>query len=571
MERPAHGNDMLGKHFVKIGLVLSLHVLVSPFALSQTSRGQTDEQERKDRLKLPSVAVPTTRPILDAPLNPAKYFVGPSDVIAVSIWAPEPLYLSLIVSPEGKLVIPTVAEVHVAGLTLAEARKKIIAEIGKKYLSSDATVTLLQPREIYVSVSGNVRVPGSYTLYGSDRVEKAILEASKEAPQVVAPETEHQKLQQAETERKLKRASKRNIILKHRDGTAGRVDLQKFHATQDDRWNPYLKEGDEVFIPLADNPARVIGVYGAVNQPDRYEFADGDSFLGAIHLAYGFKASAIMDSVELTRYDEAQTELKTTKINAKAILDGRSPDIPLQPGDRIIVKAREEFREDYRVTVEGEVRYPGTYPITRNTTRLSEVLERAGGATPFAALTSAIIIRKSMEPEDISRERLMSIRGNVLREDTLSIVPETEIRMVQGEYVETDFEKLLRQRDSTQDVVLQPEDRVVIPSVKKTVYVFGQVVAPTHVPLVPGEDVAYYVKKAGGFTDRARTGDVVIIKRATRQWLAPSETTIEDGDYIWAPKAPDRPFSYYLAIIGQTASIISGALTIVLLVLQLQK
>lgn len=559
-----HWTSLIRKLLIGVTLFFAIE------ARAQEFKKNAETLDKKLQQTFPtSTQLTLPRAILDAPVDPNKYSVGPSDVFAVDMWAGTLLSLMIPVTPEGTLIIPTVGEIQVADLTLAEAKKKVQAEIRKKYSTGQPTVTLYSPRPLSVRVSGDVRVPGSYTLYGSDRVEKAILEASKEEmPKAVASQTEQQRIEQIETERRLQRASKRNIVVKHRDGTVDRVDLQKFYATRDHRLNPYLKEGDEVFVPLAENPKRVIGVYGAVHQADRYEFVDGDSFLGAIRLAYGFKASAIMDSVELTRYDEAQTELMTTKVDARAILEGRLADIPLQPGDRIIVKAKEEYREDYRVTVEGEVHYPGTYPITRNSTRLSEVLERAGGVTPYAALTSAIIIRKSMG--DISRERLMSLRGNVQREDTLSMILETEVRMLQGEYVQTDFEKLIRQRDSTQDVVLQPEDRVVIPSVKKTVYVFGQVVAPTHVPLAPGEDVAYYVKKAGGFTDRARTGDVVIIKRVTRQWLAPSETTIEDGDYVWVPKVPEHPFTYYLSIVSQTASIIAGALTIVLLFLQLQ-
>ncbi|MBF8248417.1 MAG: Periplasmic polysaccharide export protein, partial [Bacteroidetes bacterium] len=82
--------------------------------------------------------------------------------------------------------------------------------------------------------------------------------------------------------------------------------------------------------------------------------------------------------------------------------------------------------------------------------------------------------------------------------------------------------------------------------------------------------VGYYVSRAGGYTDYARSGDVMIIKRNTRQWLKPGETQIEDGDYIWVPKVSDRPFSYYLGVVSQTASIITGALTIVLLILQLK-
>lgn len=94
---------------------------------------------------------------------------------------------------------------------------------------------------------------------------------------------------------------------------------------------------------------------------------------------------------------------------------------------------------------------------------------------------------------------------------------------------------------------------------------------PGHVPYVEGEDFEYYVRKAGGLTERARAGDLKIIKAGTRQWLSPKETAIEEGDYVWVPKEPERPFSYYMNIIGQTASIVSVAVSIVLLVIQSKK
>jgi hypothetical protein len=103
------------------------------------------------------------------------------------------------------------------------------------------------------------------------------------------------------------------------------------------------------------------------------------------------------------------------------------------------------------------------------------------------------------------------------------------------------------------------------------VYVFGQVVTNGYIPFVAGEGLEYYVKKAGGYIERARTGDVKIVKARTRQWLAPDETIIEAGDYIWVPRVIERSFGYYMGIIGQTAAIVSVAVSIVLLGIQINK
>jgi hypothetical protein len=139
------------------------------------------------------------------------------------------------------------------------------------------------------------------------------------------------------------------------------------------------------------------------------------------------------------------------------------------------------------------------------------------------------------------------------------------------EVVDADFEAIFLKHDSTQDVVLRSQDTVIVPSVRNTVYVFGQVVEPGGIAYVPGKSADYYVEKAKGYTDYAKTGDVVVIKRRSRQWFPPSDTKVEEGDYIWVPREIHHDASYWLTIIGQSASIISVALSTILLVIQLSK
>ena len=538
--------------------------------LAQETKKFPDLLEQRDRTNTQQTQpVPTNLPALDAPVNPAIYVVGPSDVFAVSIWTSPPVTMTAAVTPEGTLIVPTVGEVRVAGLSLADAKKKLLAEIRKRYITGEPTVTLSIPRPIIVRVSGNVRNKGMYSLIGSDRVERAIQEANRSVA-ASSPQTVEQTKLLADIERSVRSASTRNIEVRHRDGTVTYVDLQKYYATRDDRSNPYLIEGDEIYVPQSEVPKKSIGVYGAFLQPGRFEFVEGDRFLDAVKLAHGFKPMAIVDSVDFSRFDDTQTNLVTRVVNAAAVLKGESENFVLQPGDRLVVRERPELRGDFRVNVEGEVLYPATYPITRDHTRISEVLRLAGGVTPFAALKSALVVRKATGTRDITREQLFSMRGNVVREDSTYVQLEDALRM-EGENVSVDFEKLLLQRDSTQDIILCSEDRIVIPSIQRTVYVYGQVANPSHVPFISGKSVDYYVRLAGGYTDFARSGDVVVIKSSTRQWLAPGETSIEAGDYVWVPKERDRDLSYYFNIVTQASAIITGTLTVILLYIQITK
>lgn len=176
-------------------------------------------------------------------------------------------------------------------------------------------------------------------------------------------------------------------------------------------------------------------------------------------------------------------------------------------------------------------------------------------------------MRRSILPEEVQDERLVSLRGGAPIEDSAYYHLETELR-IKKEIVNVDFEKLFLHKDSTQDVFLLSEDKIIIPSIRRTIYVFGQVVLTGHIPLEEGKGLEYYITKAGGYTERARKGDVKIVKEKTKQWLAPDETTIEEGDYIWVPKEHERSFAYYMSITSQAASVLSVVIGVAVIILQ---
>jgi polysaccharide biosynthesis/export protein len=547
--------------YVAIGVLVVLTASPLP---SQSRRqgfeaGVFDEQE-KSAITNRSLPAQPSAVALESIIDPAHYFVGPSDIFSLNVWVSPALNLLLTVTPEGTLIIPTVGELKIADLTLAEAKAKVVAEIRTKYRIGEVTLTLVAPRPIVVIVTGNVLNPGSFVMKSVDRVDKVIEQAN--VPQKT------QAL--AESQFSSTMMSKRNITIAHKDGSISRVDIVKYFATKEGRWNPYLREGDIIVVPWNDFTKNVIGIYGEVVSPGRYEFVEGDSVKDLLRIAHGFTSSAIQDSLEFSRLSMDGSALTRTVLSGGAIFKGEQHDIALQPGDRLVVRSRPDMRADYRITVSGEVAYPGTYPLTKNHTKLSEVIRQAGGFTTYASVKNAELLRRSIGTAGIDLERLESLRGGVPPEDSAYYYLETNLR-IQKEVVNVDFDKLFVDGDSSQDVIVQTDDYVVVPSINRTIYVFGQVVSPGHIPYAEGMDPNYYIRKAGGFTDRAREGDVKIVKSRTRQWLSPGETTVEQGDYVWVPKVPDRSFGYYMNIVGQTASIVSVAVSIVLLVIQVNK
>lgn len=289
-----------------------------------------------------------------------------------------------------------------------------------------------------------------------------------------------------------------------------------------------------------------------------------------ILIARGCSPLADSSQVMISRMDAEGNSMQTISVDMKSIVAGTSPDVPLQRGDRIVVRGKVELRRDYKVSVTGEVLYPGKYPITKDSTKLTDIIKAAGGFTDFASFSLSKVFRRSISQEEISSDRLESARGGITAEDSAYFYLETNVRL-NRELVVVDFASLFSGYDKSRDIYLRDGDQIVIASEQRTIYVFGQVVHPGHITYVNGKGYDFYVSLAGGFTEYARPGDTRIIKANTKQWLKPDETIIEEGDYVWVPKEPYRPFGFYIQLYGEVFGILGTVATLAVLVVQLKK
>lgn len=502
---------------------------------------------------------------MDSPVNPEEYLVGPGDVLSINIWSSSPKEHVLTITPEASLLIPSVGALDVKGLTLTKVKERISGRISHFYSNSEITITLLSPRKVVVRITGNVVNEGTYEMYSVQRVSQLIAQAN-------LPRTGQATSKQFEEDLRvaIKGSSDRSIVLKRRDGGTHRVDLVKYEFTGDGKLDPYLSEGDVVFIPERQPIAKSIGVFGGVVRSWTFEYAEGDSLTHLVQMAFGLKPRADTLHAYLTRLSFTGTSMETLSVNLKSLLDGSSPDVALRPGDRLVITGgQRDDRQNYIAVVEGEVNQPGQYPITKNSTRLSDVIRAAGGFTPEAFLKGATVVRARVSqqatPEEVEDEQLRSARSSLDLQDSSYYLVETALRM-KGEGVAVDFEELFVRGDSAHDVILRPYDTIKIPRKTNTIYVFGQVLSPGHISYVEGKNVSYYIDKAGGVTNDARGSDTKVIKGSTRTWLAPGETTLEDGDFIWVPREVHYPFSHYISIYAQVAAIVGTIATVALLI-----
>lgn len=499
---------------------------------------------------------------MDGPVDPNEYHVGPGDVIGVNIWSASPVEHQLTIGPEGVLLIPSVGAIDLRGKTLKQAKDDIASATTKKYPKAEISVTLLSPRKVSVQISGMVINEGMFELYSVQRVDQLIEEANKLPSTAIT-----KKFYDVDLQWQRRNATQRYITVRRRDGTVIRADLVCYYLHGDGRWNPYLMEGDKVFLaPRTDEDNR-IGVFGGVLRNGSVEYVRGDSLTDLIALGLDFKPNARTDAAILTRLSPDGNHMDSMGVDLLAIRDGRAPNVALNPGDRLVVPEERDPRTGNACSVDGEVVHPGTYPITRSTTRLSDVIRAAGGITPGANLKAAVLLRARISPlelpEEYDQERMRSMRTALGGEDSVYYLTETALRL-KGEVVTVDFGKLLVEGDSTQDVIIRNYDRIIIPSRTKTIYVFGQVIRPGHIEYSENASLGYYIDKAGGYTAEAREGDVMVIKAGSRVWLAPDETTIEDGDYIWVPKEVHYPFGYYLTTVAQFATVLAALASVII-------
>ncbi|MDP1676906.1 MAG: SLBB domain-containing protein [Bacteroidota bacterium] len=534
-------------NFKRIVLIIPLLICLTIVSFSQLR--ERDEESKslsqKSQQQQQQMISSSLSVIMDGPVDPKEYIVGPGDIFAVSIWAAVPLNFQVPVTPEGSVIIPTVNEVAISGLTLDDAKKLVMNEIKKKYLSGNASFTLFSPRTFVVTVKGAIKEEGKRYIQATQRVDMVVNFRKDDRENIDTT------------------IAQRNIVLEHKDGSRYNVDIEKYYATKKTEYNPLLRDGDVIIIPQKAIKSNFIAVYGAVNKQGLFEFADGDSLVGMLAIARGLSKIADSSKVVITRYIN-ETTPEYIKIDLRKIIDRSYTDISLKRGDQIVVYEQYIQQRSTNVSVTGEVIYPGTYPISKDSTFLSEIIRLAGGVTKYASLKNSQLYRRSVNSADIEIERLESGRGGITPEDSAYYYLETDIR-INRELVVSDFTELIEKNNSSKDVLLRDGDEIHISSKKKTVYVFGQVVNPGHILFTPNKNIDYYISLAGGVTVDARS-DIKVIKAATRQWLDPNKTVIEEGDYVWIPKEPYRPFSYYLTVYSQVFGIIATVVSLVILV-----
>ena len=216
-------------------------------------------------------------------------------------------------------------------------------------------------------------------------------------------------------------------------------------------------------------------------------------------------------------------------------------DTPVQSNDMFFIRARSLWQQMPTVVVYGEVKYRGRFRITPGETRLRDIVDSAsGGLTDNASLIGSKVIRTKMrnqvDPELDRLRRLAAVSGltDMSREDKAYL--KTKGREEKGRAA-VDFERLYKQGDEQQNILLESGDVIYIPTVRGTISASGQVKKPGLIDFEEGRTVRYYMSRAGGYSYGADKGSARLIRARTsvREKLD-NDLIVEAGDELWVPE-----------------------------------
>jgi protein involved in polysaccharide export with SLBB domain len=526
--------------------------------------GTTTEMPRvRPQLALSNIPSGTNKTLLDRKIDPNKYILGPGDDLSVFIWGSFEGEFQLTITPEGMLLVPEIGPIDIAGLTLSDARGKISSEIGRKYRNVGSTVSLVDLRTFKVFVGGAVANPGAYPATAVTRASEVITLAGgflMEDPQAIAGKPARKKeIYQPE----FKRASRRNIKVYRQNGDTLRADILRLNLAGNPEFDPLLLDGDEIFVPVEEATINLYGIFGAVRNPGYFEFSPRDSLKDLLSLAHGTTMDADSNKIEIVRFKPDHKSTSSIFVN----LTSDNWNIPLFPDDRAYVTSIQGYHQKAQVELVGEFKYPGFYAIEEDSSALSAIVAKAGGFTELASLEEAEMTRVSAEElVDPEFERLKKMMVADMSEQEYEYF-KIKSRSKAGR-VAVDFVQLFEKDDYRQDIRLRDNDVISVPRKRRVVNVSGEVANPGFLTYAPDEDYTYYIRMAGGFSDRAGRSRVSIIK-TTGEWKkAKRGRTLDAGDTVWIPEKKKYD---YIGLLKDIAIFAGNMATVYLVIRQATK
>jgi len=329
----------------------------------------------------------------------------------------------------------------------------------------------------------------------------------------------------------------------------------------------------------ASKPAQLVVIGGEIRVPGRYPLEPAMHISDLIRAGGSLEDSAYTGEAELTRYEvvdgkERQSEL--LDVNLAAIRRNEpGADLELKPYDFLVIKKTPQWETPGFITLAGELRHPGGFPIHHGET-LSSALRRAGGLTDLAFDEGAVFIREELKQREKEQLEMLS---NRLQSDLASLSLEAvstsavtsgggggggsaaqalaigqqliqQLRNTKpvGRLV-VDLHQVINGRPGGPgDVLLRNGDMLLIPKKTQEITVLGEVQSPTSHIYRAGLSREDYIAKSGGATQKADRKRIYIVRAngdvvsgGRKGWFRRSRSVdIRPGDTIVVPLDTER-------------------------------
>jgi polysaccharide export outer membrane protein len=358
-------------------------------------------------------------------------------------------------------------------------------------------------------------------------------------------------------------ASVRNIELRPRD----RVIVFDIESGRRELLTPLLEESRRQ--SRIDQPSEVVRIDGRVKARGEYPLEPSMHVSDLLRAGGGLQDAAYGAKAELTRYrlsgEVRQTQL--IEVDLGAILAGdSSADLALQPFDFLNVKEIPEWSEQEKITLTGEVRFPGVYPIQRGET-LHSVLDRAGGLTSLAFSEGSVFTRVELQEREQQQldhlaDRLQSDLAAAALQATAANQGQAGAALTVGQSLLTQLKStkavgrlvidldavLANPRGSASDVVLREGDLLIIPKQKQEVTVIGEVQTNTSHFFREALSRDDYIGMSGGVTRKADRGRIYVVRangsvvssEGSGWFRRSAQIAMKPGDTIVVPLDTER-------------------------------
>ncbi|WP_308229133.1 SLBB domain-containing protein [uncultured Prevotella sp.] len=397
--------------------------------------------------------------------TPQNYRLGPGDAVIIDIYGASQKSEQCTVSPDGDVVIEGYGPVAVSGLTVAQANARLRSTLGIRYSSSRIKLTVGQTRTIMVNVMGEVKLPGTYTLsafatvfhalymaggtndigtlrnikvYRNNRLVTVVdiydyilngkltgnVRLADNDVIVVGPYDCLVNIS-GKVKRPMFYEMKKNesvaSLLKYSGSFTGdaynkavRVNRKTgkeyavFNVGEFDFANFHIADGDSVMVDsIIPRYANTVEVKGAVFRPGMYNLGEQvNSVRSLIEHAEGTTEMAFTNRAVLHRMKEDRT-LKVISVDLVGIMNGTTPDIPLQENDVLFVPTKTESIEQRTITIRGEVQFPGVYKYADNET-IEDFVLQAGGLTDKASTVNVSVSRRVTDPKALAPDSVIA-------------------------------------------------------------------------------------------------------------------------------------------------------------------